>query len=69
MDKALMYPMLEMAGSRSHFVAEVLYRYNTYERELDFGGQAKKKRASTKWYQRATREILAHKERYAPIEG
>jgi len=68
MDKALMYPMLEMAGLRSRFVDEIVYRYNTYERELEFGGKAKAQRGSSKWYQRATREILRCKPRYSQLQ-
>lgn len=28
-DLAIMFPLLEMAGERAHFIAKILYRYNT----------------------------------------
>lgn len=59
-DKAFTFPMLELAGPRVHFIDEILYVFNIYEKDLNFGVR----RNQQKWYTRCIRDILKHKPRY-----
>jgi hypothetical protein len=62
-DRALFLPLVELAGTRARFLPEILYIYNLYDRELNFGEKAVHK----KWYMRLIREALARKERLKPL--
>jgi glycosyltransferase involved in cell wall biosynthesis len=64
-DKAITSPLLEMAGERAVFVPDVLYYYRVYETTPAFG-TAKHKQ---KWYQRLTRNIIQHKDRYRRLSS
>lgn len=62
-DKAMTYPLLEMAGPKAEFVEEVLYVYNFYEKVLHYGGTG----IDSKWYTRLIRSILKDKPQYSSI--
>lgn len=62
-DKAMTYPLLEMAGPKAQFVEEVLYVYNFYDKALPYGAAD----IDAKWYTRLIRSILKDKPRYARI--
>jgi glycosyltransferase involved in cell wall biosynthesis len=62
-DKAMTLPMLELAGERSRFIDEVLYIYNAYTKDLDFG----RKPIHQKWYTRLIADIVRHKPRLRPL--
>jgi hypothetical protein len=59
-DKAFTFPMLEMAGPKTRFIEEILYVFNVYEKDLNFGVN----RSRQKWYTRCIRDIIRHKPRY-----
>jgi glycosyltransferase involved in cell wall biosynthesis len=63
-DKAFTFPMLELAGPRVHFIDEILYVFNLYEKDLNFGVR----RNRQKWYTRCIRDILKHKPLYQRLE-
>ena len=54
-DKAVMFPLLELAGERSVFVDEVLYVYNPYLSARPYEPGA----GSRKWLTRCTRSALS----------
>lgn len=56
-DKAFTFPMLEMSGPKVHFIEEILYVFNAYEKDLNFGVR----RNRQKWYTRCIRDIIQHK--------
>lgn len=56
-DKAITYPLLELAGPKSFFIKEVLYVYNCYKKDLQFGNG----NVEAKWSQRLVRSILKNK--------
>jgi glycosyltransferase involved in cell wall biosynthesis len=58
-DKAVMYPLLELAGEHARFVPDVLYRYNPARRR----GQAR----SAQLAQRATRAVLTERPPLEPL--
>lgn len=64
-DKSLTIPMLDLAGKRARFVDDILYIYNQYEKEHDYG----RKCAHQRWYNRLIRDILQHKPRLKPLES
>jgi len=53
-DKAITYPLLELAGTKSFFIKEILYLYTSYEKDLQYGTR----NAESKWCQRLVRTIL-----------
>ena len=63
-DKAMTLPMLELAGERARFVPDILYFYNSYEKDLQFNV----KKARQKWHTRCIRDILRHKPALKPID-
>jgi hypothetical protein len=56
-DKAITYPLLELAGTKSFFVKEILYLYTSYEKDLQYGAGS----TDSKWCQRLVRTILRNK--------
>ena len=64
-DKAMTYPLLEMAGPKAQFVEEILYIYNFYKKELPYGDRG----IDAKWYTRLIRSILKDKPQYSMIPG
>jgi glycosyltransferase involved in cell wall biosynthesis len=62
-DRALFLPLIELAGTRARFLQEILYAYNLYDRELNFGEKA----VHQKWYMRLIRETIARKPRLKPL--
>jgi glycosyltransferase involved in cell wall biosynthesis len=64
-DKALMYPLLELAGKRSFFVDEVLYIFNSYDKVLEYGATD----IHQKWFTRCIRTILRHKKPLASLSS
>jgi glycosyltransferase involved in cell wall biosynthesis len=62
-DKAVMYPLLELAGARAAFVPEVVYWYQPSGRSDPSRGTAR----AAQFAQRATRTILALREPLAPL--
>lgn len=65
-DKNMMIPMLELAGTRSHFIGEILYIYQTYEKDLGFGSKVSSDQRSCT---RLIRDILRHKRRLRPLRS
>ncbi len=63
-DKAMTYPMLEMAGDKAHFIQDLLYIYNINGAPLRYGS----KRTTQRWYTRCIRHILKHKQPYQRLE-
>lgn len=63
-DKAVMYPLLELAGQRAVFVPDVLYWYQPHERSGPRQGAAR----AAQFAQRATRAILAQRAPYSPLQ-
>jgi hypothetical protein len=59
-DKAVTYPMLELAGMKGVFIKEILYVYNSYGKDLLFGNG----NSEAKWCQRLIRTILKNKRSY-----
>lgn len=66
-DKAMMFPMLEMAGERIRFIDEISYIYTVYEKDLQYGKSATA-RIDQRWYSRLIRSILKNKDSYIPVE-
>ncbi|MGH7552268.1 MAG: glycosyltransferase family 2 protein [Longimicrobiales bacterium] len=64
-DKAIMYPVLEMAGPKAFFVEEILYLYNRYPQDPLFPVS----KPEQKWHKRCLPDILEHKPRYARLTG
>lgn len=60
-DKVPAYAMLEMAGHRARFIADVLLHYRTYEKDLGFPRKEGESRIQ-KWYTRLIRDIVEHRE-------
>jgi hypothetical protein len=54
-DKALMYPLFELARAGSYFVDEVLYVFKTYDRILQYDSR---KKVPPKGFTRCIRAIL-----------
>ena len=62
-DKAIMYPMLELAGLRSQFISEELYRYHSGS---PAAGEAPRPPV-VKWGTRCIQDILRHKPSLTPL--
>jgi len=56
-DKAITYPLLELAGTKSFFIKDILYLYTCYEKDLQYGTR----KSSSKWCQRLVRTVLRNK--------
>lgn len=63
-DKAILYPMFEMAGSRVHFIKNPIYRYNNSNLPLPYD---KDKLHISRWLTRCIRSIVKTKSRYQSI--
>jgi glycosyltransferase involved in cell wall biosynthesis len=63
-DKAIMYPLLEMAGPKACFVEEILYLYNRYPQDPLFPVS----KPEQKWHKRCLPYIIEHKARYAQLK-
>ncbi len=64
-DKALTFPMLEMAGARAVFVERVMYVYNHDQARTStsmYGSHDKK------WPGRLVRDVIRHKQAYARLD-
>jgi glycosyltransferase involved in cell wall biosynthesis len=64
-DKALTFPMLEMAGERAVFVEDIMYVYNQDKTRMSasiYGSHDKK------WPGRLVRDIVRHKKSYARLD-
>lgn len=58
-DKAMMYPLFELAGTHTRFISEILYIFNFARRPLPYD----RSDISGKWFPRLTRDVLAHRPR------
>jgi len=58
-DKAMMYPLFELAGTHTRFINEVLYIFNFARRPLPY----ERRDISGKWFPRLTRDVFAHRPR------
>jgi glycosyltransferase involved in cell wall biosynthesis len=64
-DKAIMYPMLELAGARAAFVPEILYSY----RSCNPGSGTAARSAEAKWGTRGIQQMLRLKPRLHPLQA
>lgn len=63
-DKALMYPLLELAGERAVFIEDVLYIYNISPSPTAY----ETAKVDHKWLTRCARSIIAHKNPRKPLD-
>lgn len=63
-DKAILYPMFEMAGSRVQFIEDLIYCYNSSNLPLPYD---KDKIHISRWLTRCIRSIVKAKPCYRPI--